>query len=439
MTSTHSSFRRFLWLAAVVIAVVIAVLARSNAAFSQSTGPSVQIQTAAGQTVQGELLSIDSGSLELQSASEQITTSFEAIARVDFIQSAADQPLSQPAAAIIQLSDGSMLPVKSLENKGNEFRIQTVGGVEVQLAKNSVQRLLFFNPADDDGMRQKWDEFLSTFEAPSDAIVAQKNDNLQGIEGLVKDIADGIVSFTMGERNVEVKTEKLMGVLYYRASREFPSTVCLVSLTDGTVLSAQQVVFTDGVLNVVTRTGDRVVVAPAKALALDFSAGRAVYLSDLLPTTNDWKPLVASKFSMKNLSRLRTARINESFSRDPLELRSLPEDSLNFLATTETFMKGFAINGGGRLSFTLNGQFKRLTALAGFDPEVENLPGVVKLIFEVDGKTVVSQTLKNRELQKPFPIDIDIVGAQRLVIRVDYQDGRPIGDRIHIVNAQVSR
>ena len=420
---------------------MIALLLNSDAAFCQSAGPSVQLQTAEGQTIQGELLLIDSGSLELQSTGEQITTSFETIARVDFDHPTAGQPtqpMSQPAA-VIQLSDESKLPVQALESVGNEFRVQTVGGVEIQLAKTSVQRVLFFNPADDDLMQQKWDEFLSTFEAPSDAIVAEKNDSLQGIEGLVGDIADGFVNFTMGERNVEVKTEKLMGVLFYRAAREFPNTVCLVSLTDGTTLSAQQIVFADGVLNVVTRTGDRVAIAPEKTAAIDFSAGRAVYLSDLLPTTNDWKPLVASRSSMENLSLLRTARINESFSRQPLELRSLPDDSLDFLATTETFMKGFAINGGGRLSFTLNGQFKRLTALAGFDPEVESLPGAVRLLIEVDGKTLVSEVLENRELQKPFPIDIDIVNAQRLVIRVEYHDGRPIGDRIHIVDAQVSR
>ena len=434
MISTNSSFRRFHWLAAIVIALL-----NSNVALSQSTGPAVQIRTAEGETVQGELLLIDSGSLDLQSSGEQITASVDAIERVDFDQAIEGQPEPQPAAAIILLSDGSRLPVNSVESEGNEFRIQTVGGVEIQLAKSSVQRLLFFEPANDFAKRQQWIDFLSTFEAPSDAIVAEKNDNLQAIEGLVGDIADGVVKFTMGERDVEVKTEKLVGVLFYRAAREFPTTVCLVSLTDGTTLSAQQIVFADGLLNVVTRTGDRVTIALEKTATLDFSAGRAVYLSDLLPTTNDWKPLVANKLSMEHLSRLRTARINESFSRLPLELRSLPKDGLDFLATTETYTKGFAISGGGRLSFTLNGQFKRLTALVGFDPEIESLPGVVKLLIEVDGQPLVSEVLENRTLQKPFPIDIDIVGAQRLVIRLDYHDGRPIGDRIHIVNAKVSR
>ena len=435
MTSTHVPLRRLPWLAA----VVIALLASSDVALSQSTGPTVQLQTAQGETVQGELLSIDSGSLDLQSSGEQMTASVDAIERVDFDQVADGEALLQSAAAIIQLSDGSELPVKTIESEGNEFRIKTVGEVEIQLAKNSVQRMMFFEPANDDAMRQKWVDFLSTFEAASDAIVADKNENLQAIEGLVGDIAGGVVKFTMGERDVEVKTEKLVGVVFYRADREFPGTVCLVTLSDGTTLSAQQIVFTDGLVNVVTRTGDRVVIAPEQTTSLDFSAGRAVYLSDLLPTTNDWKPLVASALSMEHLSRLRIARVNESFSRQPLQLRSLPEDGLDFLATTETYTKGFAINGGGRLSFTLNGQFKRLTALAGFDPEVESLPGVVKLLIEVDGQPLVSEVLENRTLQKPLPIDIDVVDAQRLVIRLDYHDGRPIGDRIHIVNAKVSR
>ena len=173
--------------------------------------------------------------------------------------------------------------------------------------------------------------------------------------------------------------------------------------------------------------------------ALDFSTGRAIYLSDLLPTTNDWKPLVASSASLESLSRLNLSIADESFSGKPLSLRTLPSDGLDFLATTRAYDNGFAIAAGGRLAFNLNGQFQRLTGLAGFDPDTQALCGNVELQIQIDDKVALSKVMDNQKLLQPFAIDLNLANAKRLVIRVNYHDGRSVGDQIHLVDVRLSR
>jgi len=256
---------------------------------------------------------------------------------------------------------------------------------------------------------------------------------------IVGDVGDQGYEFQMGGREVTVKSEKLTGVVFYRADREFPESVCQILLNDDSTIAAAQIELAEGNFNVATGTGDRIVLSTELVASLNLSAGRAIYLSDLLPTTNDWKPLVASQTNLDSLAKLNLSIANESFTGQPLSLKSVPTDGLNFLATTQTYEKGFAIGGGGRLAFNLNGQFKRLTALVGFDPEMEALPGNIEMAIQVDNKSVLSAVLKNRQLLEPLPIDLDLSNAKRLVIRVNYNDGRSVGDRIHMVDARLWR
>jgi len=384
--------------------VLLACLALGTAtAIAQESPSTISVQTTEGQSLTGELIALDGQVLELVNQESNQTLAFDQIESVSFPDAVESQ---QPSVLRCQLADGS------------SFNAQA--------------------ESDPDKLRQ-WDEFIPSFTAPSDAIVAEKNEALQAIEGIVGDVGDDGFDFQMGGRQVTVKAEKLTGVIFYRADRELPETLCEIRLNDDSNIAAAQISMVEESINVVTGTGDLIALPIDIIASIDLSAGRAIYLSDLLPTTNDWKPLVASPTHLESLSKLNQSIANESFAGQPLSLRTIPSDGLDFLATTQTYSKGFAISAGGRLAFNLNGQFQRLTALTGFDPEMDALAGKVKIEIQVDQKIAMSAVLDNRQLIEPFPVDVDLTNAKRLVIRVNYHDGRSVGDRIHFVDARLSR
>ncbi len=416
----------------------------SQVAVAQVETAHVSVRTADGGTLSAELMAIDGQLVELKTDQTDQTDQKSQFINFDSIESITfdNQRSTQNASAgtfQCQLADGSLINGASISISGSEVQIELAAGGRIELAKSSLRYLLLFNSTTNPKTRQQWNEFLTTFSSTSDAIIASKNESLQAIEGVVGDVTEAGFQFAMGERAVTVRAEKLTGVCFYRADREFPEPVCEIRLVNGSGIAVQQAVYVEEVLNCVTCTGDQISLPIDQVTQLNFAAGRTIYLSDLVPTTNAWLPLVASPANLDALVKLNSAIADQAFSGQPLTLRNTPADGLGLAVTTQTYAKGFAIAGGGRLAFNLNGQFKRLTALVGFDPETEGLEGNVRLEFRVDDKKVINEVLQNREVTRPLPVDIDVEGVQRLVIRVDYHDRRSVGDRIHIVEARVSR
>ena len=417
--------------------VLLACLASGAAnGIAQVTAPTIFVQTTQGQSLTGELVALDAQFLELVDEEKNQTLALDQIESASFPGVIENQ---KPSALRCRLTDGSLFNGQKISVSEAIATLELSSGQQITVAQSSLKSLLLFDAENDLEKVQQWDKFLPSFTASSDAIVAQKNESLQAIEGIVGDVSEDGFDFQMGGRQVTVKAEKLTGVIFYRADRELPETVCEIRLNDGSRIAASQIGMSEGAINIVTATGDRIALPTDIIESFDLSAGRAIYLSDLLPTTNDWKPLVASPSLLESLTKLNRAIANESFTGQPLSLRMIPSDGLNFLATTQSFSKGFAISAGGRLAFNLNGQFQRLTAVTGFAPEMDSLTGHVKIEIQVDQNIALSTILDNQSLTQPLPVDVDVTDAKRLVIRVNYHDGRSVGDRIHFVDARLSR
>ena len=100
--------------------------------------------------------------------------------------------------------------------------------------------------------------------------------------------------------------------------------------------------------------------------------------------------------------------------------------------------KGIAIAGGGRVVFAVNGQFKRLTGLVGFDPAAF-IGGEVNFVIKTDGQTAIFEVLRLTEVPRPIALDLSIAETKRVSISVEYADGKPAGDVLHLVDFKVLR
>ncbi len=400
----------------------------------------VEINLTDGSVAQGTISAIDDDGIELQTGSSPTPLAFQQIASVSFGQSGrkTDPEANEDTTATITFADGSQANVAALEIVGEAATIQTMAETAIKANVSNLKTICFLGSDASDAEKKQWNELLDQPLPAADAIVVSKNGSLQLIEGIVGDINDSHLTFSIETRTAEVALEKIKGVLFYRANRELTDPLCQLTLTDESSFAIRKIEMNERGFVLTSVDGTQFAAAASQIQRLDFSAGRFVYLSDLIPSTNTWTPLVASPEILESLKTLRIAKFNRDFRGQPLTLKAVPASGLAYLSETVAYDKGIAIAGGGRVVFAVNGQFKRLTGLVGFDPAAY-IGGEVNFVIKTDGQTAVSEVLRVSAVTQPIALDLDITETKRVSISVEYADGNPAGDVLHLVDFKVLR
>ena len=408
-------------------------LAASSAAAQQG---SVAITTLAGDVIEGNLKAIAFEEFTVASAQETTKIRFDQLSTVEFGPKNKVPP--QPRVSI-RLVDGSVLYSTSLGINSNQLFIETHCGAKLKIASRNVEAIRFKTYEDELNLSKQWRTILADDSRQGDAIVINRDGELDTVEGIVGKLAEEKLTFSIEDRTARVPVSKMDAVLFYHASgREFGSAVCELILTDQSRLRLNKLEWVDSLLSGQAVCGSTFEVPLDKISKLNFSLGRDTLLSSLKPSTNDWRPLITSSAILEKLRRMKLARTNESFSGQPLSLKYHTDSGLSFLAKNKQFENGFAIQGGGKLAFALNGQYDRLTGTIGFDPAAST-SGNVRLKILLDGKSVLEKEMIHRLMKQPIELDLNVKNASRVVFQVDYNDGRSTGDQIHLVDLRVSQ
>ena len=88
------------------------------------------------------------------------------------------------------------------------------------------------------------------------------------------------------------------------------------------------------------------------------------------------------------------------------------------------------------LEYRLPAGVKRLAALAGIDPATSG-QGNVALEISADGRLLWQGEIDGSEA--PVEIDLPLSGVRRLRIVVDYGSNLDYGDRLHLVDARLTK
>ncbi len=100
------------------------------------------------------------------------------------------------------------------------------------------------------------------------------------------------------------------------------------------------------------------------------------------------------------------------------------------------YAKGLAIRSRTEMTYRLPDGMRRFTAIAGIDPQSAG-QGRVALEIRADGKMLWEGPVNG--LEPPVPIDLELKGARRLQLLVDYGENLDYGDRLHLVEACVTK
>jgi hypothetical protein len=214
-----------------------------------------------------------------------------------------------------------------------------------------------------------------------------------------------------------------------------PDAACELSLTDGSRLAAGEISLNEGRrLSISTPAGVHLEVPLEQVARADFSAGKIAYLSDLIPSDVRWTPGLGlpktKSFTEKNLPRK-----DASFSGSPLSLL-WNDDAARSRRDVRTYAKGLALRSRTEVTYRLPQGMKRFSTVAGLDPENRG-SGNLSLVIRGDDRVLWEGVLDGS--QPPIEIDVELGAARRLHLVVDYGEYLDFGDRLHLVEARVTK
>lgn len=359
-------------------------------------------------------------------------------ASVDSIQFSAGQYVSNDQLQI-RLVDGSILLVDDfVVSEERVLQVLAEGEAKNQLAIRNISSLALVPVTQE--LSDRWQQLSESTDQTSDWLIFDREGSLDFIEGSAGMISADSVTFRLPDRSAEAPRQRVSGVAFFHpVTRTLPNPIALMSLVNGSQInlrSLQRDTQEDYFL-VTTVCGAELRLHANEIFKVDFAALRFQYLSRLAPSTVDWKPIFFSETIFEYQSQLNRPRFDRSFTNQPLGLEFRAPQDPGSAVRVESFEHGIAVKGGTRIVFPLQGRYARLEGWVGFSPDAP-LDGQVNLIISGDGRTILQQVLKH-ETDQPIPLDLDINGVERLTLRVDYQDGRNIGDILHFCDLKVSR
>lgn len=402
-----------------VVSLIIATIA---------AGPAVEVRQLSGEMLTGTLAELDANSIAIES--DDGTTATLATSDVLGIT-----PRIDPSSSIegrsssnvdakqlpIVLADGSRLHGTKITVEGSEVRI--AGDTDETMWKlptKSLASVRFVAPSPK--IDEQWNDIVSANHA-TDVLVVNKGDSLDFLEGVLGNVTDETVQFSLDGEALAVKRSKVAGLIYYRAAGTKPTeAVCQVRGRDGLLLMASDLSLGDDALHVTTASGMQIDVPWNEVRHVDFSQGKLVYLSDLEPETQEWTPYFAAQQLPASTVNYYMPRRDQAFDGELLRLAG------------QTYTRGMAIRSRTELVYRLPGNYRRFVALAGIDDRMRP-QGHVQLLVYADDQLLLDREIGGND--DPLPIDLDLTGATRLRLVVDFGQDLDISDHFDLCDARI--
>jgi hypothetical protein len=322
--------------------------------------------------------------------------------------------------AAVLLDNGDRLAVEPLRLKDESIEARWTAYPDaptVAIPLETVRAVLLHTPESRRVRTRLINQLLDRREE-SDVVVLKNDDQVTG-ELLEWDEQGVLLESAVGQARIDLNGIQAIG--FDTSLISFPETEGLrasVALRDGTRLVLGDLrVSNDGGLQGQAAFGANVEFRLADVVSLQFRGGRAVFLSDVKPAEYRFTPYLTTHWELQR---------DRNVAGGPLRLRGVE------------YPKGLGMHSKSEVRYHLEGKFRRFQAIAGLDDAAGD-KGSVTFIVEVDGRRVFEstpQTLRDPVLEIG---PLDVSGAERLTLIVDYGDFGNIQDHANWCNPLLVR
>ena len=381
---------------------------------AEATLPSVEVRTLTGQQAVGQLQTLSPERVVVQTDAGPVE--FPA-SQLLSLTPAQPPELAEAGPVVVELADGSRLSATDVAIAGKQVKLSRPDG-ELQTSIEQVNSIRFV-PASPD-FDAVWNAAVAD-PAAADRLVLKKKDGFDFLPGVVRDLNALALQFDIsGVR--PVKRERVAGLVFYRAKGQEPPKVAgLVKDRSGSTWAAKRIELQGDRLRLEI-AGQAQELPWSNVQSIDFSSGKIQYLG--LPETKEWAPFLGAAADLGALAALYEPRVDTSF------------DGGALLLGGKEYRQGLALHSRSRVTYRLAEDARRFQATAGIDDR-HSPRGNVRLQIRADGRLLCDEPIRGGD--QPKPLDLDVSGARRLAILVDYGEGGDLSDYLNLCEARVTQ
>ena len=327
----------------------------------------------------------------------------------------------EPARTIqIVLPSGGMIATASLriekENLQGSSSVFESLNIPIELAAG----IIFRPPLD----RAKQDQLrmrIASSGGQTDRVLLDNGDELTGT---IAGLDEKGLTLQTDVGNVLLEINKLVAA-FFNPTLLKPAAPSgfrvLVGFQDGSRVTALKLSADKSTATLQLPDGLQLKTATDAIVALQPLGGRVEYLSDLKPASYRHIPFLS---------------LSWPFAAD----RSVLQGQLR--ASGKPYAKGLGMHSPARITYDLKGAYRRFQAELAIDDEAGQGGSVVFRVFVDDGsgawqERATSETIRGGE--PPVPLSVDLAGAKRISLLVDYADRGDELDHADWLNARLVR
>jgi hypothetical protein len=324
------------------------------------------------------------------------------------------------------LADGSLIFGMAITADKQTATLELPNRTKLEVPVRQVRSVRFSdNEKAQPQIEAAWQGFTEG-NAASDVLVIRKNGMLDSIEGVVGGITVEAVEFSLDGDSLDVKLPRVAGVIFARtAAQQTEAPRAIVHLTDGSRWNLSAWKSADRSLQMTSAAGISWIAPVASIDKFDFSAGKLVYLSDLVPQTSDYRPFFAPD---EELSALRAAYLPRG---------DVGIDGSPLVIDGRTFRKGLAMYSKGTLVYRLPEKLNTFSAVVGIADRARAAGGNVALTIRGDDKVLWQGDVRAGDAS--VPLELAITGVKRLELLADFGSGQDVGDHLILGDAKVTK
>jgi hypothetical protein len=287
---------------------------------------------------------------------------------------------------------------------------------DLKLPLDTVAGILF-RPAAEPQRRDAQIFGIREATGETDRVILTNGDELTGS---VQAISSEALSLETEAGKVDIDTSRLAAITFnpgLRTKARLTGPRTLVGFRDGSRVTASEI---SGAarLDLLLTGGVKLSAHREQLAALQPLGGAVGYLSDLKPVSFRHVPFLSLQWPYK---------MDRSVGGNHLRVGG------------ELFLKGMGLHSAARLTFDLPEKTSKFAAELGIDDETGGQGSVVVRVLTDAGPgkwkpVFTSATIRGGD--KPTPIEVDVSGAARITILVDYADHGDQQDHVDLLNAR---
>lgn len=329
---------------------------------------------------------------------------------------------------LVVLADGGVLVAADLIGiQDDKLMIEsdTLSLPTIKLPISAVAGVIYQSPLDLRKSDLLQDRLLAA-DGGTDRVLLANGDELRGV---VATLSDKSLQLTSAAGVTPIDLSRVAAVVFnptLRSKQPPDGLSAWIGLSDGSRLRATKLHAKDGKAHL-TLSGDTIVRVPLDAIvAIQPIGGSVVYLSQLTPTSYKHIPFLDLPWEYRN---------NRSATGGALR------------AGKQRYLMGLGMHSAARLTYDLDagnnrfeGAVRRFEASLAIDDETAGRGSVIARVFTDDGSGEWKSRYESPAIrggQPPVPVSVDLTGAKRISLLIDFGDRADEGDHVDWLNARL--